>query len=102
MSKKCIKVGPVMGRNGKQIGTRMRNTDTGKEFILLNPHGKYAKATVELERGVRLTNDGKIKRDKDGKPIKLSNGQRLFRAGYRSAVIDQTKAFNGSDQGGLI
>ncbi len=93
MAKKWSKVGPVKGRGGKQIGTRLRNNSTDKERVPLNPHGKYGKATVELQQGVRMTNEGEIKRNKKGEPLTLTKEQRAYRAGYRSAVIDQTKAY---------
>lgn len=100
MAKKWGKVGPVKGRGGKQIGTKVRNNSTGKERVLLNPHGKYGKATAELNQGVRMTNEGEIKRDENGEPLTLTREQRAYRAGYRSAVIDQTKAYNANHQGG--
>ncbi len=90
---KWNKVKPVKGKGGKQIGTRVRNNETGKELTLLNPHGKFAKATYELEHNVRLTNEGEVKLDKNGKPLQLTEVQRAYRAGYRSHVIDETKAY---------
>ena len=96
MAKKWSIVGSVKGRGGKHIGTRVRNNSTGKTRTLLNPHGKYGKATVELKQGVRMTNEGEIKRDRYGKLLTLTKGQRAYRAGYRSAVIDQTKAYNAN------
>ncbi len=99
---KWSKVGPVKGRKGKQIGTKVRDNRTGEERTLLNPHGKYSKATTELQQGVRMTNTGEIKRNKDGAPLTLSKEQRAYRAGYRSAVIDQTKAYKAKHQGGKL
>lgn len=95
---KWDKVKPV-NKNGKQIGTRVRNNETGKELTLLNPHGKYDKITLELQDGVRMTNEGEIKKDKNGAPLRLTDEQKAFRAGYRSAVIDQTKAYNSKHGG---
>ncbi len=100
MANKWSKVGPVKGRGGKQIGTKVRNNSTNKVHVLLNPHGKYGKATVELQQGVRMTNDGEIKRNQSGEPLTLTKEQRAYRAGYRSAVIDQTKAYKAKHQGG--
>lgn len=100
MAKKWSKVDSVKGRDGKQVGTIVRNNFTNEERVLLNPHGKYGKATAELQHGVRITNDGEIKRNKNGEPLTLTKGQRAYRAGYRSAVIDQTKAYNAKHQGG--
>ena len=78
---------------GKKTGTVVFNTETGESRVLLNPHGKYQKAVKELETGKRYTNDGKVKKDKNGKEMKLTKCQRAFRAGQRSMVIEQTKAF---------
>lgn len=82
------------GRGGKKVGVEVVNKKTGESRVLLNPHGKYQKYTFELKDQKRYTNDGKVKRNKAGKPMKLTKAQRSYRAGYRSAVIDQTKAFN--------
>lgn len=93
------KVGPIKGRGGKQIGTKVRNDRTGQEKVLLNPHGKYSKATAELQSNVCMTNNGEIKKDKHGNAVRPNAKQRAFRAGYRSAVIDQTKAYKSKHGG---
>ena len=36
-----------------------------------------------------------VKKDKNGKKLELTGRQRAYRAGYRSAIIDQTKAYMG-------
>lgn len=82
------------GRGGKKIGVEVVNKNTGESRVLLNPHGKYSKYSAELNKNIRYTNDFSVKRNKAGKPMKLTKAQRSYRAGYRSAVIDQTKAFN--------
>lgn len=99
MAGKWTVVKTVNGRGGKQIGTRVRNDSTGKERTLLNPHGKYSKAQAELTSGLRYTNDFEVKKDKNGAPLRLTDEQKAFRAGYRSAVIDQTKAYKSKHGG---
>lgn len=82
-------------KKGRKTGVVLANRSTGEERVLLNPHGKYQKYSVELEKGLQLTNTGDVKKDKNGKKVELSGGQRAYRAGYRSAIIDQTKAYKG-------
>ena len=81
--------------NGKKTGVVLKNNSTGDEIVLLNPHGKYKKYQAEINKGVKLTNEGKIKRDKQGQPIALTQADIKYRQGYSSALIDQTKIFNG-------
>lgn len=78
---------------GKATGICVKNDETKQVRVLLTPHGRYQKAVKELETGKRYTNDGKVKKDKNGKEMKLTKCQRAFRAGQRSMVIEQTKAF---------
>ncbi len=86
---------------GKKCGVVVREKGTDKQFTLLNSHGKYLKATAELQSGNRLTNEGKIKvNEKTGKPQTLTKSQRAYRVGYRSAMIDQAKAYNAKKNGG--
>ncbi len=84
-----------LSSRGKKIGVVLANTDTGVERVLLNPHGKYQKYIAELNQDVRYTNTYEKKVDDKGKPQKLTALQRAYRAGYRSAVIDSTKAYKG-------
>lgn len=58
----------------------------GTRRTLLTPTGKNAKFKAELENGVRITNDYKRKKDKDGKPMKLSKAAKAYRHGYRKAL----------------
>ena len=91
---KWQKVRNKHGRGGKVVGTVVRNTKTKKEKTLLNPHGKYVKYSEELNAGVRFTNNGQQKVNREtGEVSKLTKEQKAYRAGYRSAIIDQTKAF---------
>ncbi|MBQ7339227.1 MAG: hypothetical protein IJW43_00030 [Clostridia bacterium] len=66
----------------------------GKSVVLLNPAEKGAKFAKELKRGVKHTNEGHIKTDKDKKGIRLTKEERAYRAGYLSARQDNAKAFN--------
>lgn len=68
-------------------------TKGGKKIRLLTPDQKGAKAAVELKRGVRLTNFGKVKRNENGSPQKLTKAQRSYRAGYLDARSDNAKAY---------
>lgn len=70
----------------------------GKTVTLLNPSEKGRKYAVELKSGKRLTNNGEIKKDKDGKPRKLGKTgkdaqARAYRSGYLQARKDSAKAW---------
>ncbi len=100
MAKKWEKVKDRVSK-GKKTGVVVQKKGTDVKRTLLNPHGKYAKATAELQSGVRMTNEGEIKVDDFGNPQTLTPEQIAYRAGYRSAMIDQAKAFNAKKaQGG--
>ena len=78
----------------KATGICVKNDETKQVRVLLTPHGRYQMAVKELETGMRYTNDGKVKKDKNGgNALKLTPCQRAFRAGQRSMVIEQTKAY---------
>lgn len=85
--------------NGKprKTGVNCVNAD-GEKFTLLNPSGKSAKYAVELKQGVRRTNDGNVKRDADGKLLRLSKVQRAYRAGYLDRGKDSAKAYNSKKE----
>lgn len=80
--------------HGKKTGVVLANKQTGVERTLLNGHGKYQKYNYELKTNKRVTNSGQPKLNKQGNQLSLSRSQRAFRAGYKSAVIDRTKAYN--------
>lgn len=81
--------------NGKKTGVVVQKQGSNKQVSLLNPHGKFCKATEELKQGVHLTNEGAVKVDsKTGNAIPLSTEDRKFREGYRAAMIDAAKAHN--------
>lgn len=54
----------------------------GKIVYLLNPNEKAAKFACEMREGVKRTNQLHIKRNTDGKPVKLKKVERAYRAGY--------------------
>ena len=58
----------------------------GTKKTLLTPTGKNAKFKAELASGVKITNDGKRKKDENGKPMKLSKADKAYRHGYRKAL----------------
>ena len=64
----------------------------GFEVTLLNPSEKAAKYAGELRTGIRKTNDGKYKPDKNG-DVGLSKEGRAYRAGYLDARKDSAKAY---------
>jgi len=65
----------------------------GKQITLLNPHEKAGKAKYEKARGCHMTNAGDVKRDERGKIIPLTNGQKVYRAGYVRAHRDMVAAY---------
>lgn len=85
--------------NGKprKTGVNCVNAD-GENFTLLNPSGKSAKYAVEIKRGVRYTNDGRIKCDDKGNAQKLTAKQRAYRAGYLDRGKDGAKAYNSKKE----
>lgn len=103
MAKKWNKVKDRVA-HGKKTGVVVQKVGTDEKRTFLNPHGKFGKATAELEAGKRLTNEGEVKRDKEtGKELVLTEGQIAYRKGYRAAMIDQAKAYNakkGKGKGG--
>ena len=54
----------------------------GREVTLLNPSEKGGKFAKELKQGVKRTNKGSFKLDKNKKSIKLTESERAYRAGY--------------------
>ena len=81
-------------RKGKKTGVMVVNTQNDQVVTLLNPHGKYQKYEQELEKGIKFTNDGQIKKDANGKAIPLTPEDKKYRQGYNSALIDQSKIYN--------
>lgn len=73
-------------------------TRKGKNICLLNPSEKSRKYGDELKNGVKQTNDGHLKLDRNGKPIRLSATERAHRVGYLSARSDNAKAFKAKQK----
>lgn len=73
----------VVGRSG------------GKNIVvtLLDPQEKRQKFFAELQNGVSITNDGVVKVDNNGKPIKLKKNQRAWRAGWIACQNEAGKIF---------
>lgn len=67
---------------------------TSKGIILLNPSEKSRKYADELYYNGRFTNDGNVKNDINGNPLRLSNTQRAYRSGYLQARKDNAKCYN--------
>ena len=66
---------------------------TGKDVVLLNPSEKAKKFSAELKNGIRFTNNGEVKVDKDNQPLALSDSQRAFRSGYLQSRTDGSKVY---------
>lgn len=81
-------------RNGKgeKIGVKGVNKK-GEPITLLNPNGKGKKYAMELKHGRRVTNNFKRKTTESGKPMKLTEKQRSFRAGYLQARKDSANCY---------
>lgn len=71
---------------------------TGKPVTLLNPAEKAQKYSLELKHRIKITNDGDIKQDKNGRPLRLKDTQAAYRAGYLSARKDSAKAYNSNQR----
>lgn len=66
---------------------RVVNKETGLTKVLLTPHGKTKKYCLELEKGQRVTNEGKSKNKR------LTDTEAAWRSGYLAAQSDSAKAF---------
>ena len=66
---------------------------SGKPVTLLNPAEKGRKYVEELRNGFKLTNDGRMKTDKNGAVIPLTDSDIKFRSGYLSARSDSARIF---------
>ena len=79
---------------GKRVrmGTRVTYSDGSRQSVL-TPAGKGAKAAKELKTGIRMTNEGQMKVDRDGVAQILSDSQRAWRSGYLQARKDGAAAY---------
>ena len=65
----------------------------GKNVTLLNPAEKGRKFADELHNGIKLTNSGHLKYNRNGGYIKLTNTEKAFRSGYLQARKDGARAY---------
>ena len=79
-------------------GTKVK-TKKGKTITLLNPSEKARKYASELRTGMRYTNEGNYKPDKNGE-IGLTPESRAYRAGYLDARKDDAKAYKHNMKAG--
>ena len=77
----------------KKKGQIIVTTKSGKMVRLLTPAEKGSKFAFEMKKGIRVTNMGEAKYNKDGSPQKLTKAQRAYRAGYLDARSDNAKAY---------
>ena len=63
-------------------------TRKGKTITLLNPAEKGKKFAKELKQGLKRTNTGSFKLDKNKKGIRLNEKERAYRAGYLDSRKD--------------
>lgn len=61
----------------------------GDKRILLTPEGKRAKYKYELETGVKFTNEGEVKRNKDESTMYLNTAERSYRTGFIASQNEQ-------------
>lgn len=71
-------------------------TRRGKKVTLLNPAEKGRKYAAELKAGIHATNNHVVKKNKQGKPIRLTDIQRAYRSGYLTARSDNAKAYKSN------
>ncbi len=83
---------------GKKVSVNVINTQTGDVRLLMTQHGKFHKNKAELDYGVKMTNAGEIKHDKNGNPIKLTRAQRAYRAGYNSALGESASIYKSKQR----
>ena len=71
-------------------------TKTGAFITLLNPSEKGEKYSKELSTGKKFTNDGIVKKNKNGRVIKLGKKERAYRSGYLDARKDNSNAYKAN------
>lgn len=72
-----------------KLSTTVKSEKTGKKFTLLTPKGKMEKYKRELTENKKYTNDGNLKSD-----APLTDAEKAYRMGYRSALGEQAKIYN--------
>lgn len=68
-------------------------TRKGKTITLLNPAEKGRKFAKELKQGLKRTNTGSFKLDKNKKGIRLNKEERAYRAGYLDSRKDSARCY---------
>ena len=70
----------------------------GTSVTLLNPSEKGRKYAAELRAGIHATNDHKIKRDKNGSPILLTDTEKAWRSGYLASRKDSANCWKAKQK----
>lgn len=78
-------------KNKERIMATIVRNRKGKQVVLLNPQEKRNKYFAELKSGKKITVDGIVKKDANGKPMKLTKGQAGYRAGFIACQNEQAK-----------
>lgn len=86
----------MAGRNFLPSDNLGKKTVNG--ITLLNPSEKSRKYSDELYYNGRFTNDGNIKLDSNGNPLRLTNIQRAWRSGYLQARKDNSKCYKSKNK----
>lgn len=76
----------------KKSGAYIVN-EKGEKKVVLNPYGKGGKAAYELKHGVRVTNEGEVKKDKP-----LTKEGKAWRSGYLAARKDSARAWKSKNK----
>ena len=76
--------------------TYWTNPKTGEVKVLLNPALKARKYAIEMKRNVRYCNDGTLKVNRYGYPIRLSQKGKSYRAGYLQARKDSANCYKAN------
>ena len=71
----------------------------GKRKTLLTPTGKLAKFKAEIANNVRITNEGKRKKNDNGYPMTLTKAQKSYRKGYMHALGEQAAIYKRKNGG---
>lgn len=64
----------------------------------MNPAEKGKKYAEELRTGEKRTNDGKLKTNDNGEPIKLTEEERRYRIGYLNSRKDDANAWKSKER----
>lgn len=64
-----------------------------RDVCLLNPAEKSRKYAHELREGVKFTNDGQLKFDKNQDFIELDKQERAYRSGYLDSRKDEARLY---------